>query len=115
MTRGFCQGEPGSMYSVLVFANLHQSRSAFAVGSGPLPHRMFSGRRPLADAVLSKHATVASASIERSTTSARDSRPNSPITRQDLDLAARCGDVELVVQRPHMVGPLGFEQSGAGV
>ncbi len=23
-TRGFCQGEPGSMYLVLVFANLHQ-------------------------------------------------------------------------------------------
>jgi len=33
----------------------------------------------------------------------------------DLDLAARCGDVELVVQRPHVVRAPGFEQSGAGV
>jgi hypothetical protein len=45
-TYGFCHGDPGSMYAVPVWEKRHQSRSAFAVSSGPLSQRMNSGARP---------------------------------------------------------------------
>ena len=85
-TLGFCQGDPGSMQLVLVLVSRHQSRSALAVSSGPLSQRTKQGQRPRCEETLSKQATVASASIEESARSARDSRVNSSSTCRILIL-----------------------------
>jgi hypothetical protein len=81
----------------------HQSRSAWAVSSGPLSHRTNLGWTPRAAVILSSVVTVASASIEWATRSDRDSRVNSSTTCRMFQHLAGGGDVELVVQRPHVV------------
>lgn len=59
--------------------NRHQSRSAFAVSSGPLSQWMKRGEVWRARTSPSRTPTVASASIERRTTMARASLVNSSV------------------------------------
>ena len=79
-TNGFCQGEPGSMKLRPLPPRRHQSRTAFAVISGPLSIRTSSGATPRSRTIWSSTRTAWSASIERATRIAKASRVCSSTT-----------------------------------
>jgi len=92
------------MNAVSVPPNRHLSRIAAAVSSGLLSIRRFAGRRPVVAMILSSAMVVSSAVKDRAAVVARASRVNSSMMLAKQDLPAVGGDVDLEVDRPHLIG-----------
>jgi len=81
--QAFRHGDPVSMSNVPASLNRHKSVTAWAMSSGLLSKRRLTGaaRSVL---IFSRQATTAFASMERSTSMARNSRVNSSMTLSSL-------------------------------
>src|SRR5436190_10604682 len=73
-TNGFCQGEPGSMKLRPLPPSRHQSRTAFAVISGPFvhPHELRCGAALTDDLVEHPHGVVG---VDRASNTDRQGLP----------------------------------------
>ena len=106
-TNGFCQGEPGSMKLRPLPPKRHQSRTALAVISGPLSIRTSSGPAAALADDLVEHADGV-VGVDRAGDPDREGLAGVLVDDvEQLQRPAVDGGVELEVERPDVVGPLG--------